>query len=79
MVKFLIMGFWDGELNSAASRMGVRISASSAEIGCAAWVVVLRAGANALSERASRFKGQIPIHAKAEIMVVNLNATSRAS
>ncbi|KZP07207.1 hypothetical protein FIBSPDRAFT_998536 [Athelia psychrophila] len=46
--------------------------------GCAARVVVLSAGANALASMASRLNGHMPVFRKALLMVVAVNALSRA-
>lgn len=54
------------------------MSGMVAGTGCAACVVVLSAGANALASIASRLNGHIPVFRKALLIVVAVKALSRA-
>jgi len=63
---------------SPVDGMPTTMSGMVAGIGCAAHVVVLRAGANTSSSMASQLNGQMPVLQKALLMVVFENAFSHA-
>lgn len=57
-----------------SSVVDISTSGTTAGIGCAAWDVVFRAGANALASITSRFKGHIPVFRKETSIVASENA-----